>query len=213
MPYSIKHCFAVMRRFVAGGDVLELGPAEGVMTELMVGAGYRMTLVEGSQKFCRDLSRRFPSARVVNSLFESYAPSVKFDAIVLGHVLEHVDDPVAIVKRAKDWLRPAGRMFAAVPNSRSIHRQAAVAMGLLARESALNDLDVHHGHQRVFDPESFRTVFTEAGLRIEAFGGYWLKPLSNRQLEMQWTPEMLSAFMALGERYPDIAAEIYVVAK
>ena len=44
------------------------------------------------------------------------------------------------------------------------------------------------------------------------FGGYWLKPLSNAQLDRDWTPEMLDAFMALGERYPDVAAEIYVVA-
>jgi hypothetical protein len=44
------------------------------------------------------------------------------------------------------------------------------------------------------------------------FGGYWLKPLSNAQLEAHWTPEMLEAYMQVGERYPDIAAEIYVIA-
>ena len=51
------------------------------------------------------------------------------------------------------------------------------------------------------------------GLEIEAFGGYWLKPLSNGQIEQDWTPQMVEAFMKLGERYPDIAAEIYVVAR
>ena len=44
------------------------------------------------------------------------------------------------------------------------------------------------------------------------FGGYWIKPLSNGQIEQNWTAEMLEAFMELGERYPDIAGEIYVVA-
>jgi hypothetical protein len=33
---------------------------------------------------------------------------------------------------------------------------------------------VHHGHRRVFDPESFRQCFLAAGLAIEVFGGYWL---------------------------------------
>jgi hypothetical protein len=37
--------------------------------------------------------------------------------------------------------------------------------------------------------------------------------VSNRQLEETWTPEMIEAAMAVGERYPDIAAEIYVVAR
>jgi hypothetical protein len=65
----------------------------------------------------------------------------------------------------------------------------------------------------VFTPESFRQCFVAAGLDIEIFGGYWLKPLANAQIEATWTPEMLDAFMRLGERYPDIAGEIYVVAK
>ena len=57
----------------------------------------------------------------------------------------------------------------------------------------------------------FGSTFT-AGYRIEIFGGYWIKPISNAQIDAQWSAEMLDAFMRLGERYPDIAAEIYVVA-
>jgi len=107
---------------------------------------------------------------------------------------------------------PRGRILAAVPNSRSLHRQAAVLMQLLPGEDALNEMDIHHGHRRVFSPESFRRCFLDAGLTIDIFGGYWLKPVSNRQIEQTWTPAMLDAFMQLGERYPDIAGEIYVVA-
>jgi hypothetical protein len=85
-------------------------------------------------------------------------------------------------------------------------------MGLLETEHSLNETDLHHGHRRVYDPESFRADFHSAGFKIEVFGGYWIKPLSNSQIEASWTPEMLEAFMQLGERYPDIAGEIYVVA-
>ena len=121
---------------------------------------------------------------------------------------------MAILTRVRQWMRPGpGRVFAAVPNSRSLHRQAAVVMGLLPREDALNETDKHHGHRRVFNPESFRQAFHEAGLQIEIFGGYWLKPVSNKQIEDTWTPEMLAAYMRVGERYPDIAGEIYVVAR
>jgi len=212
MPAAIRYCFKIMQRFVRGNDVLEMGPAEGVMTEQLDSAGYRLTLVEGSARFCRELGERFPNAKVHHALFEEFEPSSEFDCIVLGHVLEHVEDPVAVVRRASTWLRPEGRIFAAVPNARSLHRQAAVDMGLLSREHELNQLDIHHGHRRVFDPESFRSVFPHAGLRIEVFGGYWLTLISNQQIQTTWSQEMLDAFMRLGERYPDIAAEIYVVA-
>ena len=85
-------------------------------------------------------------------------------------------------------------------------------MGILETEHSLNPTDLHHGHRRVYDPETFRAEFRAAGLTIDVSGGYWLKPLSNGQMESAGTagPEMIDAFMRLGERYPDIAAEIYV---
>ena len=209
---TVRYSFRVFARHLRGSSILEMGPAEGVMTPLLEATGMSLTLVEGSAAFCQSLYRRFPSATVVHALFEHYAPSARFDNIVLGHVLEHVEDPGETVQRAATWLAPQGRILAAVPNSRSLHRQAAVLMGLLTHESALNEMDRHHGHRRVFDPESFRHCFLDAGLAIDVFGGYWLKPLANGQIEATWSPAMLDAFMRLGERYPDIAGEIYVVA-
>lgn len=209
----VSYSFKIAERYLIGDNLLEMGPAEGVMTELLATTGKKMTLVEGSGSFCDDLRRRFSQATVVHALFEEFQPDELFDNIILGHVLEHVQDPVEILSRAKRWLKPrAARLFAAVPNARSLHRQAAVIMGLLSKEDALNEMDIHHGHRRVFNPESFRNCFYQAGLKIDVFGGYWLKPVSNRQIQETWTDAMLNAFMQLGERYPDIAGEIYIVA-
>ena len=210
---SVEHSFGIFSRFIQGANILEMGPAEGVMTAHLARLGKQLTAVEGALNFCEDLRRRFPGVTVVHSLFEEFQPPRPFDNIILGHVLEHVADPVAVVRQAASWLVPGGRILAAVPNARSLHRQAAVLLGLLRSEDELNELDRHHGHRRVFNPESFRQCFLQAGLEIEFFGGYWIKPVSNRQIEETWTPAMLEAFMRLGERYPDIAAEIVVVAR
>lgn len=210
---TIKYSFEIAQRYLTGSTLLEMGPAEGVMTDLLVTTEMDMTVIEGSSIFCDDLRKRHPGIEVVHTLFEEYEPTKTFDNIILGHVLEHVQDPVDILKRAQKWLTPgSGKLFAAVPNARSLHRQAAVVMNLLEAEDALNEMDIHHGHRRVFNPESFRNCFYQAGLNVDVFGGYWMKPVSNKQIEEHWTPEMLNAFMQLGERYPDIAGEIYVVA-
>lgn len=210
---SIRYAAEVFRRFWTGSSCLELGPAEGVMTEVLAHRFPDLTVVEGAPTFCLELRRRHPGIEVVHALFEDFAPGRTYDTIVLGHVLEHVEDPVALAARARSWLAPGGRIVAAVPNSRSLHRQAAVLMGLLGAETDFSPLDVAHGHRRVFDPESFRSVFTRAGLRLHAFGGFWLKPVSNAQIADTWDAGMLAAFLALGERYPDIAAEIYAIAE
>ena len=52
----------------------------------------------------------------------------------------------------------------------------------------------------------------QVGVSIVIVGGYWLKPRSNQQIEDSWTPSMIEVFMQLGERYPDIAGEIYILA-
>lgn len=208
----VKYSFEVFSRHLRPGSILELGPAEGIMTDILATLDRPLTVVEGAATFCDDLRARHPQVEVVHSLFEDYRPEQRFDNVILGHVLEHVEDPVQVLELVKTWLSPGGRALTAVPNSRSLHRQAAVIMDLLPFEEAMNDADVHHGHRRVFNPETFRQAFRQSGLRIDFFGGYWLKPLSNGQIEQSWTPKMLEAFMRLGERYPDIAAEIYIVA-
>jgi 2-polyprenyl-3-methyl-5-hydroxy-6-metoxy-1,4-benzoquinol methylase len=212
-PTAMRYCFKILSRYLQKGTVLEMGPAEGIMTELLVSTGLATTVVDGSALFCRSLRERFPQITAVQALFEEFEPEDSFENVVMGHVLEHVEDPIRILKRVRNWLSPGGHVFCAVPNARSLHRQAAVIMGLLPYEDALNELDIHHGHRRVFNPETLRNTFIQAGFRIEVFGGYFLKPISNGQIENAWTQEMIDAFMRMGERYPDVAGEIYVLAE
>jgi 2-polyprenyl-3-methyl-5-hydroxy-6-metoxy-1,4-benzoquinol methylase len=209
---TIHYSATILSRYLKSGDVLELGPAEGELTSHLVKWADNLTVVDGSSVFCEDLKKRFPEIEVIHSLFEKVEIEKKFDFIVLGHVLEHVDDPVLILKKVRHFLKPTGKIFAAVPNARSIHRQAAVLMGILDSLYTLNETDIHHGHKRVYNTEIFREHFINAGFQIEVFGGYWLKPVSNNQTDETWNDEMIDAFMQLGEQYPDIAGEIYVLA-
>lgn len=210
--FTLDHAFEILCRHLRPGRILEMGPAEGMMTDRLYRLGHPMTVVDGVSRFCEEIAKRCPGVTVINSLFENYEPDGCFQTVVLGHVLEHVTDPVGLLSRVRGWLAPDGIIFAAVPNSRSLHRQAAVTMGLLPFEEALNELDLHHGHRRVYNPETLRRDFIEAGLKVRVFGGYFVKIASQRQLAQIATPAMLDAFCRVGERYPDIAAELYVVA-
>ena len=196
-------------------NILEIGPAEGVMTEILYPHFKDYTVVDGAKVFVENLKKRYPNIHGYATLFENFdSHGKKFHNIVIGHVLEHVENPVEILARCKELLPESGggRIVAAVPNSNSIHRQAAVLMGLLQSEKQLNETDKINGHRRVYDMDTFQADFKKAGLKIIHSGGYWLKPLSNAQIERDWSREMIDAFLKLGEKYPDIAGEIYVVA-
>lgn len=195
------------------GNILELGPAEGVMTQEIIRDGHEPDLVEGSESLVVELMKKFPKLEIHNCLFEDYVPKVSYDTIIMGHVLEHVIDPVDILNKYKKYLNFQGLIWASVPNANSIHRQAAVHMGILPKTTSLNEADLRHGHRRVFTPETFRETFERAGMEILNFGGYWLKPLSNAQIDGSWTPEMVEAFCRIGRDYPHIAGEMYIVAR
>lgn len=213
-PETILYSGKLFCRFIKKDcAVLELGPAEGAMTAVLLNQTNDLTVVEGAPYFCEILRQRYPSVKVIETLFENFKPSRQYDVIVMGHVLEHVTDPVSILRLASGWLIEGGILLAAVPNARSIHREAAVLMEIIPTIYYLNEADLHHGHRRVYDLDSLKTDFVNAGLSIHTSGGYWLKPLSNAQIEESWTPKMLEAFMKLGERYPEIAAEIYVISR
>lgn len=210
---TIDYSFNIFKRFISPGDsILELGPAEGLMTEKLIEIDPNLYTVEGSNDFAVLLQKKFSKLNVINSLFENLKIDRKFDVIVLGHVLEHVTNPQIVLNKVKELLKKDGKVLCAVPNAKSIHRQAAVEMGLISSVYEMSEKDIHHGHYRIYDPETLNTEFLKAGFEVIHRGGYWMKPLADSQIEKNWNQEMLDAFMKLGEFYPSISAEIYIVA-
>ena len=209
---AAEYSLRIVKRHLVGKTILDVGPADGYMTRGLV-KDFDFTLVEPSETLCQKLRQSFPQAQVICTLVEHFTPSERFDDILLCHLLDHVCDPQQVVRRAAGWLNPGGKIIAIAPNSESLHRQAAVRMGLLPAVNAFSERDKIQGKRKIFNREEFRQLFSVAGLEIEFFGGYWLKPVSNRQIEEQWTAEMVDAFFALGECYPEIAAEMCLVAR
>jgi 2-polyprenyl-3-methyl-5-hydroxy-6-metoxy-1,4-benzoquinol methylase len=212
MAHAIDYCYKIISRNLINGSILELGPAEGLMTERLIKNTSNLTVVEASTFFCQQIEKKHPQINVYNSLFEDFKPIEEYDNIILGHVLEHVLDPQSLLNLVKTWLSPKGIIFASVPNSHSIHRQAAVHMKLLSRENSLNNRDIIHGHRRVFNLLELKELFNNSNFNILKSGGYWLKPVSNSQIEETWNSDMIDAFLVLGEKYPEISAEIYLIA-
>lgn len=199
-----------LRPHMRGPEGLELGPADGVMTGLLLPHFERLTIVEGAAALLAGIPDA-PNLVKVHSLFEAFEPDTRYDTIVMEHILEHIEQPVALLERAKKWLAPSGRILAGVPNGHSIHRLAAVKMGLLAHPCQLNARDHQLGHRRVYTPATFRADIAAAGLEVVDAGGVYFKPLSNQQIQDNWNEAMIEGFYELGKDFPEHTAELYVV--
>lgn len=102
----------------AGGTVLEIGCASGRLLDALRALDYETAGLEPSLRAAAIARRK--GHRVVVGTAESvdWAPH-SFDTVVLIHVIEHVHDPVAVLARLRRALKPAGRLFLALPNADS----------------------------------------------------------------------------------------------
>jgi len=202
--------FRVLEPYFKGKFALELGPASGYMTKHLVKRFESLHLVEGSRELLSQIED-YPNIVKFHSLFENFETDNRYQTIIMSHVLEHIADPVGVLKRIHQWLDAAGVFLVSVPNARSIHRMVAVEMGLLENVYQLNERDHQLGHYRIYDTATLVSHLEEAGFKIRETGGIFLKPLSNGQIEQQWTPEMVEGFFKAGKYFPEHCAEIFAV--
>jgi 2-polyprenyl-3-methyl-5-hydroxy-6-metoxy-1,4-benzoquinol methylase len=185
------------------------------MTKKLCGDFTTLTVVDGSALFLQQVKENVAASnlKLVHSLFEDFTPDRKYDTIFMSHILEHLDDPVSLLIRSRSWLAANGRILVSVPNANSLHRFVGVKLGLLPSHESLNEQDVILGHRRVYSPSLLKQQVTQSGLTIAHFGGIMIKPLSNRQIEAQWSDELIDAFFALSDDFPELCSEIYIVAE
>lgn len=200
----------VLRTFLKGPTVLEMGCGRGETTRMLAEIFPHLHVVDASQRCIELASVGVPkTVRFFQCYFEEFEPPCHYDSILLLAVLEHVEDPMLVLKRAADWLNPGGALHIMVPNARSLHRRLGVTMGLLPAVDALNDRDRQIGHRRIYTLESLLAEVNAAGLQVVRHQGIFLKILSNAQME-KLDPKLIDALFAVGHELPDFCSTIYV---
>lgn len=205
----------------AARRLISLGVGHQVVAETLIGGGSELldsyTIVEGSETIIQEFRERMGGlpdwVHLEHAWFEQFEIDEPADAIEMGFVLEHVDDPELVLNRFAKMLRPGGSMLIAVPNARSLHRMIGHEAGLLDNVYRLSEYDLQYGHKRYFDLESFTRLVLSCGLLIRAVEGLYLKPVTTAQLEqLQLPPEIYTGLCRVGQHHPDLCNSIYIEA-
>src|SRR5690349_5990001 len=88
----------LLERLKDCSSVIELGWGSGIVAKALKAAGKDVVVVEGSAENCA--KAREAGITAYHALFENFMTGVQADAVIASFVLEHVEDPVALLKRA-----------------------------------------------------------------------------------------------------------------
>jgi SAM-dependent methyltransferase len=178
---AVRH-FNIVRRFMGGGNLLDVGCASGGFLNLCAQHSFRVTGVEPA-KGLADRAAQLLKGRgeiLCATLQEAGLEEGSFDGVTLWDVLEHVPQPIEFLKLSRSLLKPGGFLLVNVPDLGSLQAKC------LGRRWPL----LLPEHFNYFTRGSLARAGAKSGLDLVRFGrrpasfsvGYILHRLSQHHL-------------------------------
>lgn len=134
-----------------GPRVLDVGAGQGSFSRLLAARGFAVTSAEASPAAVDVLRRRTPGQVVEADAATLPFADGAFDAVVLGEVLEHLEDDVSALREARRVLLAGGFIAASVPRN----------------PAWFSSSDRWAGHVRRYTREALLAAFRDADLTVE----------------------------------------------
>ena len=145
------------RNLPRGGRVFEVGAGDGRLLALLANDGFHVAGIEPAAAYAA-LARAAGVAVETAALEATTLPAESQNAVVLWHVLEHLQDPSAALDRVRAWLAPEGKVLVAVPNLASVQAQIG------GDRWFHQDVPRHVVH---FTEEGIRALLTRTGFDVD----------------------------------------------
>jgi len=144
--------------------VLDVGCATGYLARALTERGCTVSGLESDAESAEEarphLERLVIGDVETMDLAEAFGDD-RFDVIVFGDVLEHLRDPLAVLRKARALLADRGSVVASIPNI----AHGSVRLALLAGRFDYQELGLLDStHVRFFTRSSTEDLFREAGM-------------------------------------------------
>lgn len=145
------------------GRHLDVGAGTGAFVQYMNQQGWNSEGIEPDEKARERAFEHHRTKLLPATALDTLVPG-NYDAISLWHVLEHIHDLYPYLKKIKNFLKPAGQVFIAVPNYTSYDAEKY--------DTAWAAYDVPR-HLYHFSPASMRWLLKAAGFELKEIVPMW----------------------------------------
>ena len=115
---QMEHILKLIRKIKSSGRLLDIGAASGILVSLALKAGYSAEGIEPSKSFCNLALKQNLPVRL--GTFPNKNVKGPFDIITLIDVLEHVAEPVLLLKEISKALADDGIGILVTPDVSSV---------------------------------------------------------------------------------------------
>lgn len=143
--------FRINKFFKNKLNILDIGSGTGVFLHEMKKKGHNVIGLDLDERYRKFLLKK--KIKIYNSNLNKFKTKKKFDLITFNKVLEHVKDPLGMLKKSKKLLKKKGNIYVEVPNVK------AQIKGKYSGEFCLD-------HLQIFSSKSLSQLMVKAGFNI-----------------------------------------------
>src|SRR3989344_5449945 len=160
---SDKLRFKYINRYIKGSEVLDIGSSEGFLHKLLKSKNKekKFYTLDFSGKVDFKVNLDFPE--------KSKPIKRKFDTIIAGEIIEHLESPIRFIKYCKSLLKKKGRIILTTPN--------AIGLQYLLKEDWCVFYKDYRGHTQTFTMPMLERIFLDSGFKIfhkDYINAFWI---------------------------------------
>ena len=152
--------FKYINHYLHGKDILDIGSNEGYLHKLLKGKNPDKNFFTldntGSPNFKTDLD----NPKKIN---------MKFDTIIAGEIIEHVESPIRFIRYCKGLLKNNGRIILTTPNATGIQYMRNPGWCVYYKE--------YRGHTQTFTIDMLKRIFSDEGFKVlytDYVNAFWI---------------------------------------
>jgi len=136
---------------VEGTRVLDVGCGSGRLSKTLLDRGYSVVAIDNDWKAV-DIAKKKGITAFVSDI-NDWKTDEKFDCIILGDVLEHIEDDKSAMRKVRGMLKPNGCIVVNVPSYQFLFGKHDIALG----------------HKRRYSDDELKAKLKASGFKIEYF--------------------------------------------